>query len=183
MNLFWNTVKRFWRGSPKRIEAIGRSILARAPVTDDEVVDAIRSVPRHFIDILVDLKNLVTIGQSIAPVSNNATATGTGVDCENGDVRTHAIISTGVVTGSYIYTIQMQESTDNSTWTNIADPGALSANVTAAGIKILSFQRTKRYVTALLTKVSGTSAIVDVMVLTMKKQAPVGTGYDRSPSS
>src|SRR5437868_2141121 len=96
-------------------------------------------------DLLVDLINAAVIGQTLAPVSATATGNGAAVDLQNADVRTHCIIDNGVVTGAAIWTIQMQGSDDNSTWANEADANALSGQITAAGITVLSYIRTARY--------------------------------------
>jgi len=133
--------------------------------------------------LLTDLKNGVVIGQSLAPVAATATGNGTGVDLLNGDVRTHCIIDNGAVTGAAIWTVQMEYSDDNSAWT--AEPGAdaLSGQISAAGITILSYTRHGRYARAVRTLVSGTSSIIGMSILAMKKDAPASYGYDRSPST
>jgi hypothetical protein len=133
--------------------------------------------------LITDLKNGVTIGQTIAPVSDSAGANGAAVDLQNGDVRTHVIISNGIVTAAAIWTVQMQSSPDNTNWTNEADPNALSGQITAIGVTLLSYQRTSRYARAVTTLVSGTSSILDILILAEKKFEPAGAGYDRSPST
>lgn len=133
--------------------------------------------------IITDLKNGVAIGQTLAPVNKSATANGAAVDLQNADVRTHVIVDNGVVTGAAIWTIQMQYSPDNSTWTNEPDANALSGQITAAGITVLSYIRSDRYARAVITLVSGTSSILAVTVLAQKKFEPAGSGVDRSPST
>lgn len=132
--------------------------------------------------LITDLLNGAIIGQTLAPVSKSATANGASVDLNNADVRTHVIIDNGVVTGAAIWAIQMQYSDDNSNWTNEADSRALSGSISAAGLTVLSYQRTGRYARAVITLVSGTSSILAVTVLAQKHN-PTGGGYDRSPST
>ncbi len=132
---------------------------------------------------LVDIKTML-VSQTLAPVSANASNAGTtAVDLQTCGRHTNVVVNNGVVTGSAIWTVQMQYSNDNSTWTNEPDAGALSGQITAAGVTKLSYTRTGRYARAVTTLVSGTSSIIGITIIAQPVFEPGGAGFDLSPTS
>ena len=79
-------------------------------------------------------------------------------------------------------TVQIQESPDNSTWTNLTEGGTIT--VTADGSYSFIGLRTFRYVRANYT-VSGTtpSFPVNLDILAQKNSSGGTGGYSRSPST
>lgn len=131
---------------------------------------------------LIDVKSLGFL-QAIVPVSESGNTNGPGLDMQLYGQHTGVEINNGVVTGSAIWTVQMQSSPDNSTWTNEPDANALSGQITAAGITKLAYQRTQRYARAVLTLVSGTSSLIAVTVIAQPKYEPSNAGFDLAPTS
>ena len=105
---------------------------------------------------LHDIKNQAQLGASPYPAEVTATAGGATVDLLDGDDRCFAIQMIGVVGGTDpSLTGKIQESSDNSTWTDIS--GATFTAVTASSsLQVITFDRTKRYVRHHRT-VSGTT--------------------------
>ena len=68
-----------------------------------------------------DLASQIILGVGAAPQTATATVNGTGGDMQDGDGRCFAIQHVGAVSGtSPTLAGKIQESTDNSTWTDIA---------------------------------------------------------------
>jgi hypothetical protein len=105
---------------------------------------------------LHDFKNQAQLGASPYPVSVNDTNNADTVDLLDADHRCFCIQVIGAVGGtSPSLTGKIQESSDNSTWTDIS--GATFTAVTASSsLQVITFDRTKRYVRHHRT-VSGTS--------------------------
>jgi hypothetical protein len=105
---------------------------------------------------LNDVKNQALLGASVYPASVNDTNNGSSVDMINADGRCFAIQVIGAVTGtSPSLTGKIQESDDNSTWTDVT--GATFTAVTASSnLQTIVFDRTKRYLRHFRT-VSGTT--------------------------
>jgi hypothetical protein len=119
---------------------------------------------------LNDLKNQALIGVSVYPSTVNDTNNGLSVDMIDADGRCFAIQSIGAVSGtSPSQTGKIQESSDNSTWTDIA--GAVFTAVTASNnLQTIVFDRTKRYLRHFRTT-TGTSPsfILSVVIGEQKK--------------
>ena len=105
---------------------------------------------------LADVANEALLGASVYPASVNDTNTGTAIDMIDADGRCFAIQVIGAVGGTTpSLTGKIQESSDNSTWTDVS--GATFTAVTASSnVQIIVFERTKRYLRHART-VSGTT--------------------------
>jgi hypothetical protein len=105
-----------------------------------------------------DFANQSILGTGLAPVAatDTTSATGASVDLIAGDSRCYALQMVGVVSGTTpTLDGKIQESSDGTTWTDIA--GATFTQVTASNnIQAITFDRTKRYVRYLGT-VGGTT--------------------------
>jgi len=103
-----------------------------------------------------DLKNQGLIGVSVYPATINDTNNGSSIDMIDADGRCFAIQAIGTVGGtSPSLTCKIQESSDNSTWTDVT--GATFTAVTASNnLQTTVFDRTKRYLRHSRT-ISGTS--------------------------
>src|SRR5262245_42291087 len=119
---------------------------------------------------LNDLKNQALIGVSVYPATVNDTNSGLSVDMIDADGRCFAVQSIGAVSGtSPSQTGKVQESSDNSTWTDVA--GAAFAAVTAANnLQTIVFDRTKRYLRHFRTTTGTTpSFFLSVVIGEQKK--------------
>ena len=118
-----------------------------------------------------DFANQAILGIGLAPQIATSTVTGTGGDLINGDGRCFAYQQVGAVSGtSPTLDGKIQESSDNSTWTDVA--GATFTQVTAANnYQAITFDRTKRYLRYLGT-IGGTSPsfALAVVISEQKKQ-------------
>jgi hypothetical protein len=119
---------------------------------------------------LNDVKNQALLGASVYPASVNDTNNGSSVDMINADGRCFAIQVIGAVTGtSPSLTGKIQESDDNSTWSDVS--GATFTAVTASSnVQTIVFDRTKRYLRHYRT-VSGTTPafLLGVLIGEQKK--------------
>ena len=114
---------------------------------------------------LNDVKNQALIGVSVYPASVNDTNGGLSVDMIDADGRCFAVQSIGAVGGtSPSQTGKIQESSDNSTWTDVT--GATFAAVTASNsLQTIVFDRTKRYLRHFRTTTGTTPPTSVVLVL------------------
>ncbi len=64
---------------------------------------------------LVDLKNLVLRGQSIAPQSVSGTVNGTGIDCRTGGAEVVVLVNVGSVASGATGTITIESSLNDNT--------------------------------------------------------------------
>jgi hypothetical protein len=105
---------------------------------------------------LNDLANNAQLGASVYPATVNDTNNGSAIDLIDADVPCFAVQVIGAIGGtSPSLTGKIQESSDNSTWTDVS--GATFTAVTASNnVQTITFERTKRYVRHART-VSGTS--------------------------
>jgi uncharacterized membrane protein len=127
-------------------------------------------------DFFFDLKNSMVEGYSLAPAANtNANTNGAGVDLVNGEGRTQVQIAAGTMLANTVIYVQMEESSDNTTFTTPADTtNTNTGNLnTSNTITRLSFQRGKRYVRGKLT-ISGTSAGLQVGIIVAEQKKDVG---------
>lgn len=122
-----------------------------------------------------DLYNNIGVTASIVPAVYTATATGTGVDVRGFQSAT-VVINTGAVVASGLFTPKLQESDDNSAWSDVATTDLLGtfANLAASTAVRVGYKGSKRYLRPVLTYVSGTSiAAGAVIVLGHAELAPV----------
>ena len=107
-----------------------------------------------------DLDNRVRSLISLAPVSvtSDTTRNGTGIDCNEAVSVTFIFTAGGVTDGTY--TQHIEESDDNSSWTDV-DSGRLTGSLTALSsgnlIDQVGVHPTKRYVRAVSVSTSTTS--------------------------
>lgn len=112
-----------------------------------------------------DLKSNIKPVQSLVPISRTAAANGTGVDTL-GFNSACVVFNCGAIGGtvSPTFTFEVQESSDNATFTAVADadlrgtePVVTTANVVAT----VGYIGNKRYIRAAVKTVSGTSPTLD----------------------
>jgi len=113
---------------------------------------------------LNDVKNQAVIGASVFPSTVNDTNNGTSIDMVDADGRCFAIQAIGAIGGtSPSLTGKIQESSDNSAWTDVA--GATFTAVTvASNLQTIVFDRTKRFLRHFRTA-AGTSPTFALGVL------------------
>jgi hypothetical protein len=85
----------------------------------------------------------MTVAAGLYPQSPGGSGNGAGVDFNNGTGSCFAIQLIGAVTADTI-SGKIQESTDNSAWTDVSG-GAFTAVTTANNLQTINFTRTKRY--------------------------------------
>jgi len=120
---------------------------------------------------LHDLPNNMVLGAGLTPRTLTASVNGTGADFIAGDGRCTAIQTVGTVGGtSPSLAGKIQESSDNSNWTDVSG-ATFSAVTTSDAMQAISFDRTKRYLRYVGT-VTGTSPSfpVAVVITQQKKQ-------------
>jgi len=120
---------------------------------------------------LHDFANQAILGIGFGPQTVTATATGSGGDLLAGDGRCFAVQQVGAVSGtSPTLDGKIQESSDNSSWSDI--PGATFTTVTTStNVQAITFERSKRYVRYVGT-IAGTSPsfALAVFISEQKKQ-------------
>jgi hypothetical protein len=105
---------------------------------------------------LNDVADQALLGASVYPATVNDTNTGTAVDLIDADGTCFAVQVIGTVSGtSPSLAGKIQESSDNSTWTDVTN-ATFSAVTASNSVQTISFERTKRYLRHSRT-VSGTS--------------------------
>lgn len=98
-----------------------------------------------------DLDKSISVANSLAPATRTTTANGTGIDLAGYD-RAAVVFTVGTITDG-THTVKVQESDDNSTFTDVAaanlsgSVGALSSNTNLE----LGYLGTKRYIRAVTT--------------------------------
>src|SRR4051794_5283339 len=121
--------------------------------------------------LLHDLPNNALIGIPTSPRTATSTVTGTTVDAITADGRCTALQLVGTVSGTTPSLAgKIQESSDNSTWTDVS--GATFTAVTVSeNTQAISFDRTKRYLRYVGT-ITGTtpSFTMTALILEQKKQ-------------
>ena len=113
---------------------------------------------------LSDLPNEALLGASVYPATVNDTNSGSAIDMIDADGSCFAVQAIGTVSGTTpSLTGKIQESADNSTWTDVA--GATFAAVAASNsVQAITFERTKRYLRHART-VSGSSPTFPLAVV------------------
>lgn len=130
---------------------------------------------------LIDMADTTLLGRSISSSSASTTsANGTSIDMQLSDGPIHALVDCSASSGTTPKcVVQLQHSTDNSTWTNIpAEDVNQPANVTltTSGLSILSTnQRLGRYVRA-TTTITGTSPSFTLSVIVIGRKRITGSG-------
>ncbi len=111
-----------------------------------------------------DFKNQAQLGASVYPVTINDTNFGSAVDMIDADGRCFAIQAIGAVAGTTpSLTCKIQESSDNSTWTDVTN-AAFTVVTAANNLQTIVFDRTKRYLRHSRT-IAGTSPTFALAVL------------------
>ncbi len=106
-----------------------------------------------------DLKDNVDLAVSIDPATYNSDQTGTGVDLRGYD-SAMAVVQSGALTDG-THTPKMQESDDDSTYTDVAaaDLRGSFANIAADSVQRVGYHGGKRYVRVFVTSSGTTGAI------------------------
>lgn len=126
-----------------------------------------------------DLKNQAFLAAAIKPQAATATVTGSGVDCQTSDGPVNILLQTGAATGTTGATldVKIQESDDNSTFTDAIAFSQLSgtgiANVNSFYGKYL---RSKRYIRAVATIAGGSSPSIPLSVTVLGSLKIAGSG-------
>lgn len=112
-----------------------------------------------------DLKSNIKPVQSLVPATRNAAANGSGVDLAGFNAAC-VVFTSGAIGGTAAptFTFEVQESSDNATFTAVADADLRGAEpvVTAANqVSTVGYLGYKRYIRAVLKTVSGTSPTLD----------------------
>lgn len=121
---------------------------------------------------LHDLASNAILGVGLPPQTLTGTTNGTSGDMINGDGSCCAIQQVGTVGGtSPTLAGKIQESTDASTWTDVA--GAVFTTVTTTGnYQAIAFERTKRYLRSVAT-IGGTSPSIAVAVVISEQKKQI----------
>jgi hypothetical protein len=105
---------------------------------------------------LHDVADQALLGASVYPATVNDTNTGSSIDMIDADGSCFAVQVIGTVSGtSPSLAGKIQESSDNSTWTDVTN-ATFTAVTASNSVQTISFERTKRYLRHSRT-VSGTS--------------------------
>lgn len=123
-----------------------------------------------------DAYSNVSAVSAIAPAVKTAAADGTTIDRQNFDALLF-VVNTGAVAGDGDFGVKVQESADNSEWTDAAADdvlGTVPATLEATKAYRLSYIGSKRYVRLAITKEGGTSiALGAVAIQSLPRIAPV----------
>lgn len=121
---------------------------------------------------LHDLANNAILGAGVTPRTITANINGGSGDFITGEGRCCAIQQVGTMTGtSPTLAGKIQESTDQSTWTDVS--GATFTSVSANdNIQAITFDRTKRYLRYVGT-VGGTSPNIPMAVIITEQKKQV----------
>lgn len=114
-----------------------------------------------------DLANSISVVTSIVPAVLAATTTGASVDL-NGCNSVALAITTGAIVASGNFTPKLQESDDNSTFTDVAASdlhGSFVSALAASTAYKVGYKGFKRYIRPVLTLNSGTSIAASVAVI------------------
>lgn len=108
-----------------------------------------------------DMKSNIKVSNSILPQSLTAAANGTGVDLE-GFGKAAVVFHAGATGGtSPSFTFAVQESADNSTFSDVAaaelQGAAPTVTTTNSGMTVVGYLGSKRYIRAIAKTVTGTS--------------------------
>ncbi len=125
---------------------------------------------------MFDIVNDIGVQQTIAPAVLTATTTGTAIDVK-GFNSAALIINTGAIAGAGAFQPKLQESVDNTTFTDVAAgdlQGSIPTALAANAVLKIGYIGSKRYLRPVLTLASGTSiAAGAVFVLGDASNRPV----------
>ncbi len=114
-----------------------------------------------------DLYSNIALVTSVVPAAQTALVNGTGIDLRG--FNSAAIgVTTGAIVSAGLFGVKLQESDDNSTYTDVAAGDYLGTAPTALAASStywFGYKGTKRYVRAVVTYTSGTSIVVGVVVI------------------
>ncbi|MGL3605755.1 hypothetical protein ACSV9I_04520 [Rhizobium sp. G187] len=114
-----------------------------------------------------DLANNISAVTIVAPAVLTATNTASGIDLK-GFNSAAVVISTGAIVGSGNFTPKLQESADNSTFTDVAAAdlvGTFPAALAAATTYKVGYIGHRRYLRTVLTLNSGTSIAASAVII------------------
>lgn len=114
-----------------------------------------------------DIVHNIAVVQSIPPADIAASTNGSSVDLLGFD-SVAFVATTGARTASGAFTLKLQESDDNATFTDVdADhyQAPVSGNLAADSTAKVGYRGFKRYVRPILTKGSGTSIFASVIAI------------------
>lgn len=121
----------------------------------------------------------ISVAASLLPAVYSASGDGEGVDLRGAN-SAHIEITTGTNTGSFTGSVVIQESDDNSTFTDAASAdviGTFDASVADTAGKI-AYIGSKRYIRARIVKTGGTSIAASAPVVKCYlSQAPDDASY------
>lgn len=108
-----------------------------------------------------DAKSNVSVAQSLVPASRTTTVNGTGVDLAGFDAAV-VVLDLGAAGGTTpSFTFEIQESSDNSSFTAVAaadlDSGQPAAVTAGAAVVKVGYRGIKRYLRAAITAATGTT--------------------------
>lgn len=117
------------------------------------------------------------VSAQLLPPKSDTGTTGTGIEVTDYEGLGNVIVSVGAATGSGVLKVLIEDSADNSSWAAVTAFGTLgtgyTANTNASGNVIYTYpinlEATRRYVRATSSVVSGTSAVLSVMLTAIKK--------------
>lgn len=129
-----------------------------------------------FFSEVLDLLNDYIVRPSRYPDQLTETEEGDSIDMTGGIGLCTCVHVVGTVTGSSpSMTTKIQESSDNSTWTDIE--GATFGPVSAAvNLQIINFKRTKRYV-RIYSTITGTNPVFNYVALIIQRKEVVVVKY------
>lgn len=114
-----------------------------------------------------DIVHNIGVVQSIAPADLAANTDGTSIDLLGFD-SVAFVVTTGTRTASGAFTLKLQESDDNLTFTDVDAAhyqAPVSGNLSADSTAKIGYRGFKRYVRPVLTKGSGTSMFASVIAI------------------
>lgn len=114
-----------------------------------------------------DIVHNLKVVQSIAPADIAATTNGASVDLKGFD-SVAFVTNSGARTASGAFTLKLQESDDNATFTDVvADhyQAPVAGNLVADSTAKVGYRGFQRYVRPVLTKGSGTSIFIGVIAI------------------
>ena len=126
-----------------------------------------------------DIKNNVDAVETIGPANHTVSINGAGVDLR--DFDSAMVVFHGnngdFVTGDESYTPKLQDSPDDSVWTDVAaaDLEGSFSDLRTTEVQRVGYKANQRYIRGVLT-LAGTTPIIDANALIMRghpHQAPV----------
>ena len=112
-----------------------------------------------------DMHNRMAVAASINVASRTASVNGSGVDLQGYEGAMAAVAISTMTAGTH-WTMTLEDSTDNSTFTAVGASDLVGANITISGVNNRaggvgleqSYVGTKRYLRAVATKVGASTA-------------------------